>query len=44
MRNRHVIFAIAAVMIPTLAAAQKTSYDYDKSANFRARGEGFDEE
>jgi hypothetical protein len=34
MRNRHVIFAIAAVMIPTLAAAQKTSYDYDKSANF----------
>ena len=34
MRNRYVIFAIAAVMIPTLAAAQKTSYDYDKSANF----------
>ena len=34
MRNRLVIFAIAAVMIPTLAAAQKTSYDYDKSANF----------
>ena len=36
MRNRHVILAIAAVMIPTLAAAQKTSYDYDKSANFGA--------
>lgn len=34
MRNRLVVFAIAALMIPTLAAAQKTSYDYDKTANF----------
>ena len=34
MRNRHVIFAIAALMVPTLAVAQKTSYDYDKTAPF----------
>jgi hypothetical protein len=34
MRNRRVFLAIAALMIPTLAAAQKTSYDYDKTANF----------
>jgi hypothetical protein len=34
MRNRYVIFAIAALMLPTLAVAQKTSYDYDKTANF----------
>jgi hypothetical protein len=36
MRNRCAIFAIAALMIPTLAVAQKTSYDYDKTANFEA--------
>jgi hypothetical protein len=36
MRNRHVIFAIAALMVPTLAVAQKTSYDYDKTANFES--------
>lgn len=36
MRNRHVMLAIAALMVPTLAAAQKTSYDYDKTANFAA--------
>ena len=34
MRKRHVMLAIAALMVPTLAAAQKTSYDYDKTANF----------
>lgn len=34
MRNRHVMFAIAALMLPTLAAAQKTSYDFDKTAPF----------
>jgi hypothetical protein len=36
MRNRCVTFAIAALMIPTLAVAQKTSYDYDKTANFES--------
>jgi hypothetical protein len=30
------MLAIAALMVPTLAAAQKTSYDYDKTANFAA--------
>jgi hypothetical protein len=36
MRKTRAIFAIAALMIPALAFAQKTSYDYDKTANFDA--------
>jgi hypothetical protein len=34
MRKTRTIFAIAALMIPALAFAQKTSYDYDKTATF----------
>ena len=36
MRKTRAIFAIAALMIPALAFAQKTSYDYDKTVNFDA--------
>ena len=34
MQKRLVTFVIAALAIPALAAAQKVSYDYEKSANF----------
>lgn len=34
MRKTRTIVAIAALMLPALAFAQKTSYDYDKTANF----------
>jgi hypothetical protein len=36
MRKTRAFFAIAALTIPTLAIAQKVSYDYDKTANFTA--------
>ena len=36
MRKTRAFFAIAALTIPTLAIAQKVSYDYDKTANFAA--------
>ena len=36
MQKRLGILAIAFVLAPGLALAQKTSYDYDKSANFSA--------
>ncbi len=34
MQKRLVTLALAMVLTPALALAQKTSYDYDKSANF----------
>jgi Domain of unknown function (DUF4136) len=34
MQKRLVTLALAMVLTPTLALAQKTSYDYDKTANF----------
>jgi hypothetical protein len=34
MQKRLVILALAAVLTPALALAQKTSYDYDKTASF----------
>ena len=34
MQKRLVTLVIAAVLIPALAAAQKISYDYEKTANF----------
>jgi hypothetical protein len=34
MQKRLVISVIAAVLAPVLVLAQKTSYDYDKTANF----------
>jgi Domain of unknown function (DUF4136) len=34
MQRKHVVLALAALLVPTVAMAQKTSYDYDKSANF----------
>jgi hypothetical protein len=36
MRTRFVAAALAILLVPALAAAQKTSYDYDKSADFAA--------
>jgi hypothetical protein len=36
MRTRLAAAALAILLVPALAAAQKTSYDYDKSANFTA--------
>jgi hypothetical protein len=34
MQKKLVILAVAALLTPSLAAAQKVSYDYDKSAKF----------
>jgi Domain of unknown function (DUF4136) len=34
MQTRLATAALAILFVPTLAAAQKTSYDYDKTANF----------
>ncbi len=34
MQRKYVVLALAALLIPALVLAQKTSYDYDKSANF----------
>ncbi len=34
MQKRLITFAISVLMIPAVAAAQKVSYDYEKSANF----------
>jgi Domain of unknown function (DUF4136) len=34
MQTRLAAAALAILFVPTLAAAQKTSYDYDKTANF----------
>jgi Domain of unknown function (DUF4136) len=36
MQRKLVTLAIAALLAPTLAMAQKVSYDYDKTANFAA--------
>jgi Domain of unknown function (DUF4136) len=34
MQRKHVVLALAALLAPAVVMAQKTSYDYDKSANF----------
>jgi hypothetical protein len=34
MQKKHVMLALAALLVPALVLAQKTSYDYDKTANF----------
>jgi hypothetical protein len=34
MTKRLVMMALAALLVPGVAVAQKTSYDYDKAANF----------
>jgi Domain of unknown function (DUF4136) len=35
MQKKHLVFALAALLLaPAVVLAQKTSYDYDKSANF----------
>src|SRR4029453_13553986 len=34
MQKKHVVLALAALLAPAVVLAQKTSYDYDKSANF----------
>ena len=34
MQKKHVVLALAALLAPAAVLAQKTSYDYDKSANF----------
>jgi hypothetical protein len=36
MQKRTVIFALAVLLVPVLVLGQKTSYDYEKSANFAA--------
>ena len=36
MQRRFVTVALALVLAPVLMLAQKTSYDYEKSANFTA--------
>ena len=34
MQKKHVVLALAALLAPAVVLAQKTSYDFDKSANF----------
>jgi hypothetical protein len=34
MQKKHVVLALAALLAPAVVLAQKTSYDYDKTANF----------
>ena len=34
MQRKHVVLALAALLAPAVVLAQKTSYDYDKTANF----------
>jgi hypothetical protein len=34
MQKTLVTLTLATVLVPALAMAQKTSYDYDKTANF----------